>query len=474
MGIFKPRTIKPLAPPPPPPDVLRQVGIFVKAEDGTGIAGATVTLGGQVNFTNPDGFCAFQLRQTPDPVVLIVDAAGYDAYRQTLVLQKGNFNLTSTPNPAALDQAIPPLHRSRLFPPETAPLHVTANYFRRPDGSVFRWQGATMFMLLARQMRGEDTTPQWQWCLAHGVNTVRVFVAGVPWGGEWADFARPYERSDYTMQLAKLFDDSLAYGIRVEATVATDNANDVARWQPVLQRVYASADGRPNLCVEWVNEPWVNGSGLLAAPVDRRGVLSAYGSQPDDNNIQNIPALDYITTHLPRDMTHFPRNSKDILEMMNACHRPVVDDEPLGVADYEKTGSGARTTNEAAVVGHFAVAALWGGATFHSQAGLEGRAPSAAEPITERLAQRVARIWQFIPERAITGTYTRPYLGDYPLAWTAGDIDSQVGHAYASILGGVEGWVVVPMPRPGYTPSPINGWQIVEQCDDLPIWHVRR
>ncbi len=349
----------------------------------------------------------------------------------------------------------------RPFPPESGRITINGQHWTN-QGKPWFWRGATMFLLLERQMNGEDISPQIDWMVGKGVNVARVFVAGVPWAGhDWL-----YDRPTWLMQLGDMSDRLAAAGIRLEATVCTDRGDEVRRWTPVLQDVYDTlAIHQSDLSfVEWINEPWVQGDGLtFARDIKSHGILSAYGLQPPFGDTGVVRMLDYGTVHLPRDLDHYPRNSKDLKELQISNGRPWVSDEPLGIADYDKEGAGARTTNRMAVAGHFGIASLFGGgATIHSQCGLEGRAPSSAEPITEALAQTISDIWQFIPTDAPTGDYSAPHVWNWPLTWTPGDTDSDVHHAYASIMGNVA-YAVVPMPRAGYEPQGVNGWRVDAQ-----------
>ncbi len=344
----------------------------------------------------------------------------------------------------------------RPFPPESGRITINGQHWTN-NGKPWFWRGATMFLLLERQMNGEDITPQIDWMVGKGVNVARVFVAGVPWPGhDWL-----YERPAWRRNLSILRETLWASGIRLEATVCTDRGDEVRRWTPILQDVYDTMSLFD--FVEWINEPWVQGDGLTWASINRRDVLSAYGLQPPFGDTGVVRMLDYGTVHLPRDLDHYPRNSKDLKELQISNGRPWVSDEPLGIADYDKEGAGARTTNRMAVAGHFGIASLFGGgATIHSQCGLEGRRPSASEPITEALAQTISDIWQFIPTDAPTGDYSAPHVWNWPLTWTPGDTDSDVHHAYASIMGNVA-YAVVPMPRDGYEPQGVNGWRVDAQ-----------
>jgi len=458
----------PLDPPPPVIQRTRTIAVVLPP-----VGGAWVLLddiippGPHAGTTDDNGEVAFQVSDLPVSR-LVIEAPGYRPYVvEGLALPPGNVQIRVgvaadpvRPHDLILGPLVPEAP-PRPFPPDSGPLTIRGREFFDRAAQVWRWRGATMFLLLERLMHGEDIQPQIDWMIQTGVNVARVFVAGVPWPGHsWL-----YEHANWPFYLGQFADRLHAGGIRLEATVGTDRCDDINRWAPILQSVYDILDGRGAMCfVEWVNEPWVNGDGLMHATINRRGILSSYGVQFEGNAHYDatLPMLDYGTVHLPRDLDHFARNSKDLKELQDATRKPWIGDEPLGIADYDKTGSGARTTNRMAVAGHFAIAALYGaGCTIHSQFGLEGRCPSASEPLSESLAQMITDIWRFIPAEAQLGEYARAGL-HYPLAWRGehGD-DSQLSsqHAYASIMGDTA-YCVLPMPRLDYVPEGVNGWKV--------------
>lgn len=355
------------------------------------------------------------------------------------------------------------------YPKESGPVSIQGKFFYN-NGKIWRWQGASMFLLLERLMNGEHISPQIDWMQKHRVNVARVFIAGVDWTGH--DFL--YKRSDWLSSLQSM-DALLAIsGIRLEATVCTSQGNDM-RWVPILQDIYDALQGRWNVFVEWVNEPGVQGDGLTWAWENEYSIPSAYGINPEADNESWLPCrhLGYITPHLARDMDHYPRNGKELLEMREAYGVPIVDDEPLGIADYDKSGSGARTTNRIAVASHFGIAAMYGnGATNHSQFGLEGRIPSENEPISEELSTTITDIWNYIPpEYHRDGGYYAPHLPHFPIDTSRPY--STLNHAYASIIDNI-GYVVVPMPVSGFIPKGVEGWRVADQLHDLPIWRVEK
>jgi hypothetical protein len=287
---------------------------------------------------------------------------------------------------------------------------------------------------------------------------------------------RTYDRPDFDERLGTYLDAFAGAGIRVELTAISEYRRPFEEDVRTLQRVYDVAAGRWNVFVEAVNEPWNAGAPdpvALVARVNRHGVLSAYGLDPVNSggdctygeSSARCPHLDYVTTHLPRDLSRYYRNSKDLLEI-----RPIVDDEPLGIADYDKLGTGARSTDALSHVSHFAICRLYGaGCTVHSQAGLEGRVPGANEPISKGIFTAISRVWQAIPGNAAAGAYVRapggPAAGgDFAISVTRDDLTD--GRGYGSLLGDVQ-YVVLPQSRAlplryGFTPHVRPTWRTVQ------------
>jgi hypothetical protein len=394
---------------------------------------------------------------------LIIRAEGWVAYRARL--RQGDVDVALPDGDAELDAVTLAPLVTRRFPAEREGLEIQDGHFYAADDRIWDWRGATMFMLFARFRRGEVITPQIRWMQRVGVNVARVFVAGVDWRPEWYgdfdDFKRPWDDPAYEEQLAAFFDLLAAEGLRVEATVCT-YAIDSATWRRVLQRVYDVARDRWNLMCEGVNEPWV-GHGdpvTIYAGVNRYGVLSAYGIQPEGNahdSYEPCPVLDYCTPHLPRDQK-FAHNPKDMLNMRQVLRVPIVDDEPLGIADFSRPAPGARTNDLEAVRSHFATSRLFGGATIHFEAGLAGLAPPE-DSITHAIAMAIGDVWAAIPPMAMYGTYAAPHLHNFPIEWE-NNRDSLVNHAYATIVGH-KAWAVNCLPRAGWQAIAKPGWRVV-------------
>ena len=375
-----------------------------------------------------------------------------------------------------------PSRPPRPFPPEQGRLRVEGRRFYDADNRVWRWRGATQFLLFARYLNGEDISPQLDWLVDRGFNVLRIF-GEVP-SGFRADrvgitnYERPFERPDFEAKLHAFFKVLEEHGLRCEYTVLTYwDASNVMRAH--VQRVFDIAASHWNVMVEVANEPEYNQIDAVAVMqgVDRRGVLSAYGLDPARAGHETrIPVLDYGTTHdLQRDLEHSPYNTKDAMEMQNALGVPFVNDEPIGAIDPGNpwfkqngpelwggiNGGGARTVNRDLFISAAAIAYMYSaGYTFHFQRGLEGRVPTPSEAVQDGVATALREVAKFLTNDFQSGTLVEPGAGDFGLAWKSDPhAESRVDRAYGIVVGRHQ-WVVVPMPAPGWSPAPINGWRI--------------
>jgi hypothetical protein len=225
-----------------------------------------------------------------------------------------------------------------------------------------------------------------------------------------------------------------------------------------VQRVFNVASQYWNTLVEVMNEP---GAYSNISPIDvMRGVNTyslptSYGFSGGElwtspaTTAYIYPRNGYITWHSPRDRHRFPRNSKDGIELRwGGYNCPIINDEPFGIAEYDKDGGGARTTDLDGWRTHAAISVMMNaGTTYHTQAGLEGRAPSSSEPITLSGGTILRDVWKFIPAKVQTGQYTRQGYNDFPIVYNTGDSTAD-DKAYGMFAG--QAWAVVPKPRPGF------------------------
>jgi len=384
---------------------------------------------------------------------------------------------SSAPPPEASSQP-PPGQQIRAsvpqrpFAPESGRLHVDNRHFYDAANHVWRWRGASQFLLFARYLNGEDISPQLDWLVDRGFNVLRVF-GEVPAGfrsDEYGitNYERPFERPDFDMKLRAFFELLADRGLRCEYTVLTyADSMDIMRAH--VQRVYDIAAPQWNVFVEVANEPENNQIDPVAVMqgVNRRGVLSAYGLDPARASREawkSIRMLDYGTTHdLQRDVEHSAYNTQDAMDMQNAFSVPFVNDEPIGAIDPGHPhfgqngpetwghvgGGGARTVNRDLFISAAAIAYMYSaGYTFHFQDGLEGRVPAPSEVVQDGIAAVLRDIARFLPNDTQLGSSVELSVG--------------ADRAYGVALGDRAWAVVVPKPSSTWVPAPVNGWRLDE------------
>jgi hypothetical protein len=384
-----------------------------------------------------------------------------------------------------LAQSLP----ERPFPAESGKLRVEAGRFFDAQGRVWRWRGASQFLLFARYLDGEDIAPVLDWLVERGFNVVRVF-GQVPAGfgaGRIGitEYDRPFERPEFDRKLHEFFSLLADRGLRVEYVPLT-YSSDLGVMRRHVQRVYDVARSHWNVLVEVGNEPEHNRIDVVAVMngVNRHGVLSAYGldpsRQPEGQDVR-VPVLDYGTTHdIYREFDRSPRITREALEWQSRFGVPFVSDEPIGFIDFDHPffvrqgtdpmggalfgdprGGGARTTNCDVIRSAAAIAyLLTAGYTFHLQAGVEGWRPEPSEPLQEACARSLAEIAAFIPNETQLGKLVEPGMSEFALAWTGRPgAESLVDRAYGIVVGNRQ-WVVVPVPARGWSAAAVNGWRI--------------
>jgi hypothetical protein len=374
--------------------------------------------------------------------------------------------------------ATPPA--SSPFAPEQGPLRIQSQIFKASDGATWDWRGVTMFTAFARYLRGEDITPQLDWCREHGVNVIRVFGQTSGEGGwaSWPEYRRPWERPGFARELGSFFDLIAAHGLRVEYTVLTF-PDSIEAMHAGLQRAYEVAAGRWNVLIEAANEPEAQGIDVLAAMrgVDRHGVLSAYGLYQIDPAQPELPHLDYVTVHSARE-AEFAARANDLREVrvgyrgrggrpdFPGTGTPVIGDEPIGVA--EAAQADRRTTSAVEMARYMAVCRLAAaGCTLHLQAGLDGRTPDpTGEPVQREVARAVLQVWRTIPADAHTCEYMRSGSAGaerFPLTSRASDL------LYAAVCRSAAYVVPATPTASGWTPVAADGWRITGRAASVVV-----
>jgi hypothetical protein len=426
-------------------------------------------------------------------------APGYAWYGQVIDVPPDQHDWWAVPIPAANVRPLPAgwyqlpllLVPTARFPAERGRLHADGRHLYDEQHQPWRLRGVSLFLLFHRFLHGQDITADLVWMTRRGRNVARVFGC-VDWGDGLAPgYARPWERPDFDAHLRAFFALTAAKGVRVEFSVLT-YAFDMNEMRAYVQRVYDIAQDFPLALIEGGNECENNGIDIVEVyrGVDRHGVLSAYGNDPERHcdaapdadawaacMRREVPVLDYGTSHDLRRDIHSARNPKDALEFSGLFGKPWWWDEPVGMVEpndplmnppngdgfmNHASGGGTRTINRDVIVSGQIVATFYCcGYTFHPECGArEGRAPGQGEPLQDGVAELMGQVDQFLPPDIALGQYVRPHMADFGLTWAEDDSDSLVGHAYGSLHGDAQ-YCVVPLPKPGLVLTAAPGWRIV-------------
>lgn len=361
-------------------------------------------------------------------------------------------------------------------------VRVDGDVFRYPDGRIFYWQGATMFLLFRRWLNGENISDSIEWMRLTGVNVARVLCM-VSWSG--LSFG-PKTHPRYYEELYRFARELSAYGIRVELVAfadAQDGMPHLDDQRAHFRAVVGVADSLGNAFVEVCNEPFKNGvdtvrasDGIESLSPVALGDYTFTTSQRDGLWHASLPVRDYVTLHTPRDLHAWARKAKDLHEMREGSgdglyegtaifpgtHCPVIDDEPLGAAEASNVPGKQRSANPDEHFWHHAVAAMFcAGTTIHFDDGLMGRPPNPAGGDQQRCADAISRVWTFMPAEAQAWAYTRSGLIECPLEYDPQLFPAQTSRIYAKI-GGNKAVAVAVHPMAGWQARATDGWRIVD------------
>ena len=471
-------TSTPLIPPPPAPPRTIAVAVVAQDQNGQAIAGATVGIGAQSAVANADGYHYFL--DVPICVVDVacrlavhVDAPGFAAYDGRYFTGPGTPDFV-----IRLERNVPVLANAG----ETGRLHVDGILFRREDGSAYQWRGADAFILFGRFLAGEDIqpfltdvicagTPLGLTCdpvKFPGANLIRVFGTLASFGGwDTAPLTAhifPQEHGDYDEQLGAFIDLVGSRGLRIEFTVFAD-AQIVMPSGPDqrahLDRVVAVLRPKWNAVLELANEFEKNG----VYPAEFRkpdGMVSAAGSGLGDG-APFLPPWDYVPHH-GRRSDEWPRDAKGSGDLCclgwstehPVLRIPIVQDEPMGAG--ETAGSRSNVPADFRYFG--ALAAMWGGATFHSDAGILAEVMG---PIQREAARELFTAMAFVPAEAPNWPYQR---GDQNSAAGVGNMpiahdDNQELRSFCKGANGFEYCVQIRTTRASATAR--DGWIIAAE-----------
>lgn len=411
------------------------------------IKGAACGLGNELEPTNADGYAAFQ-NVPAGNVELHVGAVDYES----IVINQqimGNTNIKVALQPVKPNTKEPHV-----------PLHATDSVFRRPDGSIFRWLGASDFSLYAKFLDGKDIGTILSDRVRLGFTVLRVF-------GMVDSFTHlhPREHADYYTRLPDFAQLVGSYGLRMEFVVFADAQvimPSVVDERVHIDNVRRAFNGAWNVTLEVGNECYKNIPGGdetcrdFALAEQGQGLLVAVGSV-ETGPFPPLRQTDYGTHHTERD-AEWPRKAKDIYDVWEATRIPFVADEPIGAAEIERPGS--RTTSASDYRFYCANAALFGGVTFHSDLGVTSDTFTGKQ---REMAQACVEGSRFVPVDAPTQLYQRggdddgPGVGNIPVMHR----DSLELRTYCKGDSGHETCIQTRTQREHATPR--DGWRVVAE-----------
>lgn len=290
-------------------------------------------------------------------------------------------------------------------PTEPSRIHISGTRFVNADGSIFHWRGATAFRLVEQVAHGReaDAVAYLDWAKSNGVTVVRVLTM--------ARHLFELTPADGVAALPRLLTLAAARGVHVEVVALADTAEydlDTAGIDAHVAAVGKIAAAHPNALLEIANEPFhhtqhtsLHDRATLArlASLIPDEVVVAYGSDKPETS----GGGDYVTVHMPRGGA--PWNHVVALAagaaLVSSYQRPVVSDEPIGVAAEAARG---RRDNSPERMRAAALLTRMTGmhATFHYEAGLQGRIP---EGIEGECFDAWREAWTLLPERIGRGSF---------------------------------------------------------------------
>jgi hypothetical protein len=354
-----------------------------------------------------------------------------------------------------LGSSLSSLHAQEGRGDERGPLRIEGASFRDQSGAFWMWRGCTDFMLFARYVDGEDIDGLLSERIQVGCRVLRVLgmAHNIPANAGRRDFAPATYGDRYWAGLAAFADKLAARGLRFEFVVFADAQLLMPRLEDQrahLARVAAALRPKWNALGELVNEWPQNGvnPGQFEKPAGLWSRGSALGGQPPF-----APPWDWIDHHGRRSADWY--RDETAREIRGGINVPVVQDEPIGAAEAAVPG---RRDN---VPDHFRwAAALWaftGGATFHSDAGIDSK---PFGPNQKACAVAFFEALRTVPPEAQTW---RPLAGaDLPLTHVnrpdPGGSAATVCRANATVAS-----CVAVDPGPNWRARPQNGWRITAQ-----------
>ncbi len=251
-------------------------------------------------------------------------------------------------------------------------IHVDGRLLRAgTDGPMFVWRGLTAFALLDHVADGRVAEAEafMAASAADGFNLVRVLAM--------ANGLFQLRPADGLRALPAFLARAAAHGLYVELVALADTAAyemsaDDLRAQ--VRAVGAIAATAPHALVQVANEHYhatqvraLHDPAVVEALGRELPDVVTWTASPAASDEAPVPQGEYVTRHLDRSRDTWNRTRRvRELELLSAtAGKPVIDDEPIGAAEQDRSGS--RSANPDEHLARAALARLMGtvGSTFH-------------------------------------------------------------------------------------------------------------
>lgn len=284
-------------------------------------------------------------------------------------------------------------------------LRIDGTLFANADGSRFHWRGITAFRLVEMIAHGREAeaVSYLDWAAKNGVTVVRVLTM--------AEHLFELAPADGLRALPRLLELAGQRDLHVEVVALADTLGlDPPAIEAHVTEVGTIAARHSNALVEIANEPFhptqhasLHDRTTLArlARLLPDEILVAYGSDAPESS----GGGDYVTVHMPRGSgwAHVTALAQGAA-LVRQYGRPVVSDEPIGVA---AEAVGGRRDNSPERLRAAALLTRMTGmhATFHYDGGLQAQVPQGVELASFKAWSEA---WTLLPDGIELATFSRP------------------------------------------------------------------
>lgn len=397
-----------------------------------------------------------------------------------------------------------PFGRPAVHTGETQPLYRDGLTLRRADGTIFPYRACSWFAAFHRFARGEDITGQLDDWVRRGFTVGRVFALFDAHGigkASGTGECSPRTVATFYPTVAAFTALCASRGFFVSWVYCADCdprddgtgglMPDRATVQAHIDAMDATLAGHWNVLRQGANEPFKNLRDVATYRFRRDGTQPLdFGIETADRGTARIPVADWVGKHdHRRDDFQFPRDARSYdefchgfsweltdeeraehpewAEEFEGTHTPVTGDEPMGAAEFPRSGS--RSSDPARFRELGAAGTMLGaGVLFHSDDGIAAR---PLGPVQEACAAQFIRGCRFVPSACQLSGYQRggehggAGVGNMPIE----HFDLGEGHLPAALRSfcklGPDGAEYCIRIHPEGATLARDGWRITEEPD---------